>query len=70
MKKRKEDNKSNLQTRAELINRCRSSAAYDRLPKACEGMFDFLSDFEQGTRDFIDISKSSNLPNFDISNSS
>jgi hypothetical protein len=43
-------------TRAELINRVRTSVSYDRLPQMYEGMFDNLLPFKQGTREFIDLS--------------
>ncbi len=59
MKKDKVKNKNSLQTRAELINRSRVSVVRDKLPKPSEGMFDGLRSFKQGTRDYIDLSQSS-----------
>ncbi|MDA3823169.1 MAG: hypothetical protein PF450_11260 [Bacteroidales bacterium] len=53
-----EDTKNRkMQTRAELINRSRSSAAREILPPQTENMFDILSSFKQGNRDFIDMSQ-------------
>lgn len=57
MKKQTYSNKKVFLTRAELINRSRTSNARDKLPKPYDGMFDNLSDFKQGTREFIDLSK-------------
>jgi hypothetical protein len=45
-----------LQTRAELINRSRTSAVLETLPPPADDMFDILKGFTQGTRGFINAS--------------
>lgn len=55
--KKDDCNENSFLTRADLINRSRLKSERDILPKQCRGMFDNLSDFKQGTRDFIDFSK-------------
>lgn len=57
MKKSKHSNKTGFLTRAELINSSRSCRVLDKLPETYEGMFDNLTSFKQGTREFIDLSK-------------
>jgi len=58
----KKSNKNNrLQTRAELINRSRTSIALDRLPAPSKNVFDGLQDFEQGVGKFIDLSSNKSL---------
>ena len=48
---------SDLTTRADLINRRRSTCALDSLPLQSDSMFDALQFFVQGTRGFVDFSK-------------
>jgi hypothetical protein len=57
MKKQKKLIKTAFLTRAELINGSRSSCTREKLPETYEGMFDNISCFKQGTREFIDLSK-------------
>ena len=53
MKNKVTTSNSKLQTRAELINRSRTSTALETLPPASDDMFDILKGFTQGTRGFI-----------------
>lgn len=56
MKMNNSSKSKKMQTRAELINRSRSSAVLDSLPPRTKGMFDELREFKQGARQFIDFS--------------
>lgn len=56
MNNKKSNKNSRLLTRAELINRSRSSVALDKLPEPTENMFDGLRDFKQGSNGFVDLS--------------
>jgi len=57
MKKPQDTKQTRFLTRTELINSSRSSNARDKLPNICEGMFDILPNFKQGTREFVNLSK-------------
>ncbi len=58
MKNKVKTSSSKLQTRAELVNRSRSTTVLDALPPRSDGMFEVLKGFKQGTRGFINVPKS------------
>ncbi|MGF1761574.1 hypothetical protein L4D76_27455 [Photobacterium sagamiensis] len=57
MMKKKSGKNSQFLTRAKLVNDARKSLSREKLPEHTEGMFDCLLGFKQGTREFIDLSK-------------